>query len=201
MIRIHRGHGGWASRTARPSRLVALALLCLAFGVATGCSSKKKTTAVEGDTSGSTVGKSMSDSSLDQLQTGQIGGRGGPLTDIHFGYNDYTVQPQDSSILRENARWLQGHPERNVQIEGHCDERGSEEYNIALGAKRAQSAKDYLITLGISPGRLSTISYGKELPVCTEHDEGCWQQNRRDHFSVSGAGHASQSNLEPLRQY
>ena len=122
--------------------------------------------------------------------TGTIGAQSSPLSDIHFEYNDYTVQPQDSSILRNNASWLQDHPNSNVQVEGNCDERGSEEYNIALGAKRAQSAKDYLTTLGVSPSRISTISYGKELPVCQEHEESCWQQNRRDHFVVSG-GQAS----------
>jgi peptidoglycan-associated lipoprotein len=175
-----------------PSRLIALALLCFALGVA-GCASKKKTQTVEGSDT-SQIGKGgLNDNTLEQFsKTGEIGGVGGPLHDIHFGYNDYTVQPQDSSILRENARWLQSNPGRVVQIEGHCDERGSEEYNIALGAKRAQSAKDYLITLGISPGRLSTISYGKELPVCMEHNESCWQMNRRDHFAVSGGGRASQ---------
>ena len=72
-----------------------------------------------------------------------------------------------------------------VQVEGHCDNRGSEEYNIALGAKRAQSAKDYLVTLGIAANRISTISYGKELPLCTEQTDDCWARNRRDHFVVS----------------
>jgi peptidoglycan-associated lipoprotein len=125
---------------------------------------------------------------IDQYaKTGQVGGNGGPLTDIHFGYNDYTIQPQDSSILRANADWLTQHPAAHVQVEGNCDDRGSEEYNIALGAKRAQSAKDYLTTLGISGDRISTISYGKELPVCTEQTDDCWAQNRRDHFAVSQA--------------
>ena len=118
-------------------------------------------------------------------------GKGGPLADIHFGYNDYTIQPQDNSILQSNANWLRAHPNTNVQIGGNCDERGSEDYNIALGARRAQSAKDYLVTMGISPARISTISYGKELPVCHESNEDCWQQNRRDHFAVSGGGQAS----------
>ena len=191
MILIQRGRGGWGNRTVRPARLVAVALLCLAVGVG-GCSSKKKTTSTEG-ANGSTVGQGgLNDSSLEAYQKGEINSVGGPLHDIHFGYNDYTVQPQDSSILRENARWLQSNPGRSVQIEGHCDERGSEEYNIALGAKRAQSAKDYLITLGVSPGRLSTISYGKELPLCMGHDESCWQMNRRDHFSVSGGSRVVQ---------
>ncbi len=102
-----------------------------------------------------------------------------------FAYNEYTIQPQDGSILRGNASWLQKNAGSRVQVEGHCDDRGSEEYNIALGAKRAQAAKEYLVTLGIPGDRISTISYGKELPLCTEHDESCWSQNRRDHFAVN----------------
>ena len=107
------------------------------------------------------------------------------MSDIHFDYNDYTVRPQDGEILHSNADWLQKNPDRRVQIEGHCDERGSEEYNIALGAKRAQAAKEYLQTLGIAGDRMSTISYGKELPLCTEHTEDCWEENRRAHFAIA----------------
>ena len=191
MTRIHRGRGGSVTRTAEVMRIAALALICFSLGVA-GCSSKKAQ-GLEGPNGGSPTGSDFSSkSTLDRVATGEgtIGGEGGPLSDIHFGYNDYTVQPQDSSILRSNASWLQAHPNAHVQVEGNCDERGSEEYNIALGAKRAQSAKDYLTTLGISPGRISTISYGKELQLCQEHEESCWQRNRRDHFVVSG-GQAS----------
>jgi len=187
MTRIHRGRGGSVTRTAGVTRIVAAALICLSLGVA-GCSSKKAQ-GLEGLGNGAQVGDlTKQKTTLEENQHGQIGDDHdhGPLSDIHFGYNDYTVQPQDSSILRTNATWLQDHPNYNVQVEGNCDERGSEEYNIALGAKRAQSAKDYLTTLGISPGRISTISYGKELPKCQEHEESCWQQNRRDHFVVSG---------------
>ena len=78
-----------------------------------------------------------------------------------------------------------------MEIEGHCDERGTNEYNLALGAKRAQAAKDYLTTLGISKERLSTISYGEELPVCKEHNDECWQKNRRAHFVIVSARPAS----------
>ena len=191
MTRIHRGRGGSVTRTAEVRRIVAAAVVCFTLGVA-GCSSKKAQ-GVEGLPSGGTQtgsevtqGGTLGENVRNPLSPGQSG----PLSDIHFGYNDYTIQPQDSSILRTNATWLQDHPNANVQVEGNCDERGSEEYNIALGAKRAQSAKDYLATLGVSPSRISTISYGKELPVCQEHDESCWQQNRRDHFVVSG-GQAS----------
>jgi peptidoglycan-associated lipoprotein len=189
MTRIHRGRGGSVTRTAAVTRIAAAALICFSLGTA-GCASKK-TQSLE-PVGGSPSGSEASKSTLEQVSEGGTigGGEGGPLSDIHFGYNDYTVQPQDSSILRTNASWLQAHPNANVQVEGNCDERGSEEYNIALGAKRAQSAKDYLTTLGISPSRISTISYGKELQLCHEQDEGCWQRNRRDHFVVSG-GQAS----------
>ncbi len=187
MIRIQRGRGGSVTRTVQVSRIVVLALFCAALGAA-GCASKKPEAVTDTGASNSPLGTATtSDSSLSQFQKGTLGGEGGPLSDIHFGYNDYTVQPQDSAVLRSNASWLQSNPNTSVQIEGHCDERGSEEYNIALGAKRAQSAKDYLVTLGISPSRISTISYGKELPLCQEHDESCWQRNRRDHFAVSGS--------------
>jgi peptidoglycan-associated lipoprotein len=127
--------------------------------------------------------------SLEKFQRGTLqAGSGGPLTDVHFDYDDYTIKPQDGEILRTNARWLTDHGSSHVQVEGHTDERGSEEYNLALGAKRAQAAKDYLTTLGVSGDRISTISYGKELPLCTEHTDDCWAENRRDHFAVSQAG-------------
>jgi peptidoglycan-associated lipoprotein len=189
MIRIPHGRGGWVSRMGRETCRTAVVAIGIALIVA-GCSSKKNTGA-EGQLNG--VGPGMSSSnesgsnSLSQYQKGQLGANGGPLTDIHFGFNDYTIQPQDSSILRSNADWLSQHPDAHVQVEGHCDDRGSEEYNIALGAKRAEAAKDYLTTLGISGDRISTISYGKELPLCTEDTDDCWAQNRRDHFAVSQA--------------
>src|SRR5260370_38690031 len=107
-----------------------------------------------------------------------------------FFFNDtatteiYTLSLHDALPIWANADWLQQNRKSRVQIEGHCDNRGSEEYNIALGAKRAQAAKDYLETLGVTADRMSTISYGKELPVCTEDTDECWAQNRRDHFVV-----------------
>jgi peptidoglycan-associated lipoprotein len=192
MIRVPRGRGGWVSKMGRSMRAAAMIFAIIAL-VGGGCSSKKNTGAGEGQLgpatgngpNGSNVNES---SSLSQYQKGQLGsGSGGPLTDIHFAYNDYAIQPQDNSILRANADWLTQHPETHVQVEGNCDDRGSEEYNIALGAKRAQAAKDYLTTLGVSSDRISTISYGKELPLCTDETDECWAQNRRDHFAVSQA--------------
>jgi peptidoglycan-associated lipoprotein len=176
-----RGRGGWVNRGGRAASLGGLVALGLIL--AAGCSSKTKGVPGEGSGVGSESNLG-SQGSLEQFKnTGTLSG-GGPLTDIHFGYNTYNIEPQDGSILKQNASWLQSNPRTRVQVEGHCDERGSEEYNIALGAKRAQAAKDYLETLGVEGSRISTISYGKELPLCTEHDESCWEQNRRDHFVV-----------------
>jgi len=183
MTLLLRGRGGWASSSAGIARIAALAVLGIVL--AAGCSSKSKMSNVPTEGQGTGIGEKTDQSSLTQLQTGELGAnKGGPLTDIHFEYNAYTIEPQDGSILKQNASWLSGHPQARVQIEGHCDERGSEEYNIALGARRAQAAKDYLETLGVSSGRMSTISYGKELPLCTEQNESCWADNRRDHFVV-----------------
>jgi peptidoglycan-associated lipoprotein len=170
------------------ARRIGLAATILALALA-GCSSKQPPGAGEGGPGSNLSGlvqEGMSGSSLSQFQKGKLGsGEQGPLSDIHFDFNDYTVRPQDGEILHSNADWLQKNPDRRVQIEGHCDERGSEEYNIALGAKRAQAAKEYLHTLGVAGDRMSTISYGKELPLCTEHTEDCWAENRRDHFAVT----------------
>ena len=110
--------------------------------------------------------------------------RGGPLQDIHFAYDSFELASEARDSLRANATWLQSNSQAKVEVEGHCDERGTVEYNLALGAKRARAARDYLVSLGVAPERLSTISYGEELPLCREPEESCWQQNRRAHFLV-----------------
>ena len=114
-----------------------------------------------------------------------------PLKDIYFDFDKYDLRAEAREALKANAGWLKGNASARVEIEGHCDERGTNEYNLALGAKRAQAAKDYLVTLGISQERLSTISYGEELPVCKEHNEECWQKNRRAHSVIVSARPAS----------
>ncbi len=188
MNRIQRGRGGWAVEAGGITRATGIALLVLglAFG---GCSSKKNTNEGAGLNPANGLNEgglgANGGNSLDKWKNGTMGANGGPLSDIHFGYNDSTIQPQDDGVLKANADYLSAHAGTRVQIEGHCDDRGSEEYNIALGARRAQAAKDYLATLGISSDRMSTISYGKELAICTEATEDCWAQNRRDHFAVS----------------
>jgi peptidoglycan-associated lipoprotein len=123
-------------------------------------------------------------SSLDALQRGEAAG-GGPLKDINFNFDSADLSQTARATLKDNAEWLKGNPAARVQIEGHCDERGAADYNMALGAKRAQAAMDYLATLGVAANRLSTISYGEEIPVCREHTEDCWAKNRRARFVAS----------------
>ena len=107
---------------------------------------------------------------------------------MHFAYNEYAVQDDDKATLQKQAAWLSRYPGVRVTVEGHCDERGTREYNLALGARRANAVKEYLVSLGVSTARVDTISYGKERPICTESNEACWSQNRRGvTVIVSGA--------------
>lgn len=105
------------------------------------------------------------------------------MKDVFFDYDSYEISGQYTSVLQADARFLQQHPNMKFTIEGHCDERGSTEYNLALGDNRALSTKQALVSMGVSADRIRTISYGKEKPFCTESTEACWQQNRRSHFS------------------
>lgn len=107
---------------------------------------------------------------------------------VHFDYDKYDVRGGDRDILQRQATWLQKYPQVRVTIEGHCDERGTREYNLALGARRANAVKEYLVSVGVPSSRVDTISYGKERPTCTESDESCWAQNRRGVTTItSGA--------------
>ena len=108
------------------------------------------------------------------------------VKDAYFDFNKSDIRGDARANLTKTAEFLRSYSQVRVTIEGHCDERGSTEYNIGLGERRAQAAKNYLISLGISTDRMDTVSWGKERPFCTEHDEACWQQNRRAHFV---AGH------------
>jgi peptidoglycan-associated lipoprotein len=128
--------------------------------------------------------EATTDSSLDALRRGETPA-GGPLKDVNFDFDSAALSETARATLRANADWLKSNPAARVQIEGHCDERGTAEYNMALGAKRAQAAMDYLTTLGIAGNRLSTLSYGEEIPVCKEKTEECWARNRRARFVVS----------------
>ena len=109
---------------------------------------------------------------------------------IHFAYNAYNVQDTDKGTLGKQAAWLSKYPSVKLTIEGHCDERGTREYNLALGARRANAVKEYLVAQGVAAGRLETVSYGKERPLCTESNEDCWAQNRRGVSVISGGANS-----------
>ena len=109
---------------------------------------------------------------------------------VHFGYNQYNVEGNDQQLLQRQAQWLQKYPAVRVTVEGNCDERGTREYNLALGARRANAVKEYLVSQGIAAGRVETVSYGKERPVCTDSNEACWAQNRRGVTIVTGGANS-----------
>ncbi|HLF49065.1 MAG TPA: peptidoglycan-associated lipoprotein Pal [Methylomirabilota bacterium] len=104
------------------------------------------------------------------------------LKAIYFDFDKADIRPDDAKTLDGNAAWLKANSSNLVLIEGHCDERGTNEYNLALGEKRAKAAMNYLVAQGVQASRITIISYGKERPMCTEKTEACWAQNRRDNF-------------------
>ena len=104
-----------------------------------------------------------------------------PLGDAFFDFDQWVIREDARAILQTNAEWLRRWTSTRITIEGHCDERGTSEYNLALGERRANAAKEYLVSLGVTPDRVLVVSKGEETPVCTEAHEACWQQNRRGH--------------------
>ena len=107
---------------------------------------------------------------------------------IHFDYDKSNIRSDDMGTLDQKVAILQANPELRIRIGGHCDERGSDEYNLALGNRRAQSAKQYLVSHGIDASRIETQSWGEEKPLVDGHDESAWSQNRRDEFEITGGG-------------
>jgi peptidoglycan-associated lipoprotein len=107
---------------------------------------------------------------------------GAALQDVYYEFDSVDLKADAEAILKKNADWMNANPSARVEVEGHCDDVGSAEYNLALGAKRAQTARDFLLKQGIAPERLVTISYGKEAPACFEPDEECRVKNRRARF-------------------
>ena len=106
------------------------------------------------------------------------------ISDVYFDYDSYSLSSEAKSMLEANAREMKRVTVGNVTIEGHCDERGTKAYNLALGEKRANAAKEFLVALGVDPSRISTVSYGKERPFDEGHDESAWAKNRRAHFAA-----------------
>jgi peptidoglycan-associated lipoprotein len=112
--------------------------------------------------------------------------KSGLLAEVYFDYDKAEIREQDRAILAKDAETLKRFDFLRVTVEGHCDERGAVDYNLALGDRRAKAAYDYLVSLGVPADRLKVVSYGKEVPVCTQSNEECWQKNRRAHFTVTG---------------
>jgi peptidoglycan-associated lipoprotein len=106
------------------------------------------------------------------------------LKDVFFDFDKYDIRPPDARVLDANATWLKSNTNHLVLIEGHCDERGTNEYNLALGERRAKSTMNYLVSQGVQASRITIISYGEERPSCTQKTEDCWAKNRRAHFLV-----------------
>jgi len=106
------------------------------------------------------------------------------LADVHFEFDRYDLTAEATQALDANAAWLKANPRHLVLIEGHCDERGTVGYNLALGERRAKATQNYLAAQGVQAGRVSIVSYGEEKPQCSDHTEGCWAKNRRAHFMV-----------------
>src|SRR5207245_10564797 len=115
------------------------------------------------------------------------------VRDAFFDYDKANIRDDARSALSKTAEFLRSYPQVAIVIEGHCDERGSTEYNVALGDRRSDAAKDFLTGQGVASERIQTVSYGKELPICTQSNEDCWQQNRRAHFRMTGTSYSQLS--------
>jgi peptidoglycan-associated lipoprotein len=195
-----------------PSRIAArlpLTFLVLAFALTlgSGCPSKRSpalANARPGEGGADTAGDSASQGRTQPLDQGPdvraiggdsasgsdiaggaaFSGEGGPLSDIHFELDSAALSDEARSTLEKHALWLQGQRATTVTVEGHCDERGTTEYNLALGEQRARATREYLVGLGIDPSRLRVVSYGKERPIDMGATESAHARNRRAHFNV-----------------
>jgi peptidoglycan-associated lipoprotein len=156
--------------------------LCVLALVLGGCAKHKKGPGEDGAGLGDEgLGGRGGRGSLDLATGGGKPEEDGILKDIHFGYDSAEIESGERDRLAQNVEWLRDNPRAKIELEGHCDSRGTIEYNLGLGSKRAKSVKDYYVGQGIASDRLSTISYGKELPLCQDESEACWARNRRVH--------------------
>jgi peptidoglycan-associated lipoprotein len=181
--------------------LFLVAIIC-AFVLPTGCAKKavvkeetaveKQATAQEAPTQAAEAApakapeeQKVSEAAMAEEAAALADKEASHFADIHFAFDRFDLRPDARKVLDMHAKWLVAHPEFTVRIEGNCDERGTVEYNVALGQRRAASAMKYLVDLGVAKKRLSAISYGKERPLDPGHNEEAWAKNRRDHFSVT----------------
>ncbi len=169
--------------------LYVLALFMMIVGLGlTGCQPKATTTDMAGTASGTDAAApggdrgGITEASLGD--TAALAATAESIKDVYFDYDQFTVRGDARGVLKTNADILSSDMASTITIEGHCDDRGSGEYNIALGQRRAESVQKYLVNLGVSPGRINIVSFGKEKPFCNDSNEACWQSNRRAHFVV-----------------
>ena len=185
----------------RAFKLIALSLV-ISTALFAGCAKRPATTAASAPaptgtaaTTGSTGGATMTPAPAPATAAPQAPAttaRPSPkeftaipeLKPIYFDFDKYDIRPGDAKVLDANSQWLKGNDRQLVLIEGHCDERGTNEYNLALGERRAKSTMNYLVSQGVQASRITIISYGEERPVCTQHNEECWSKNRRAQFLV-----------------
>ena len=173
------------TRTTR----ITLALAVVAAFAASGCS--KKTSAEGPNTNPTTsdhptlISEKVGDKTPVTTSPGSSDTGKHIWQDVHFAYDDASLDADSKTQLAGDGDYLTKNTAVQVTIEGHCDERGSTEYNLGLGDRRANATKQFLVSLGISADRMNTVSYGKEKPFCMEHSETCWQQNRRGHFIMA----------------
>ena len=180
-----------------PGNLKHLALLAACLIVAASCKKKPPTTTPEAAPPPSTAPERPSTSVAPPSSAPTTSGEDvmssdlqtlnarGYLKDAYFDFDKYDLRDDARTALAADAQWLKKYSSIQVLVEGHCDSRGTEEYNLSLGQKRAAAAKDYLVSLGIDASRVNTVSYGKTRPFCSDESESCWQQNRRGHFVIT----------------
>ena len=154
-------------------RFALVLALIMALSAGFGCAKKQKAEPTYDD-GGATVNSELS-SAIQQITDGRV----------YFAFDRSAILPEGKEVLKTKAELMKRFPSIHVRIEGNCDERGTQEYNLALGERRAQAARDFLTSLGVNPGQMETLSYGKENPAVQGSGEAVWQQNRRDDFRVT----------------
>lgn len=166
---------------------IAMALLCTLLAV--GCAKKPapaptETVMTEQPVATADQATGLNGSAMNETAVAETEAAVAELQRIHFDFDQFTLSAEARDLLAANAAYMQANGAVRVRIEGYCDERGSDEYNIALGDRRAKAAKDYLVSLGVDPSRLETISYGEEMPLDPSSNEAAWAKNRRDEFKA-----------------
>ena len=159
-----------------------LTVLLTSLAISVSCGSKKKASEDVGGAEGGTMDSTITSDQMNFDASGSDSGNIAGLASVRFDYDSSTLSTDARRQLAENAEWIKSRPAVTVQVEGHCDSRGSVEYNLALGERRAKSVKNYLVNLGIDSKRLTILSYGEEKPIVTGDSEDAYAQNRRANF-------------------